>query len=543
MRRKVEKLYYVYLIAIGVWFIYLFISFRLNVEKNNSDSGYQFLKPYETYTLKDDKSPIGIRKEYFFEIPDVSGNYNALLFYSYHQNVRIYLENNKVYTMEPSQKNKLGDSPGCVWNTLFFERENTGKALRVVLYPAYSSAADWVPKFYFGNRRDILKEIVRRDIPEIILSALAIFIGILYIILGVIYSRDFNTDNGLIHLGGFAVLVGVWKLADTEIFGFVNIKFPAFSQLTFLTLMLLVIPFILYIKHFFHERYQKIWFWVCVENFVQIAILVFMQIFRLADFRQTLIWTHISIVFTIVLTVALSIHQGHRDGWNKKLKNSIIIMACCFLGATVDIIWYYIVPMSEATVMAMLCFGAYILLLGVSSMREVKGLLRIGIEAQHYEDVAYHDQLTGLLNRASYADAVSGGEYNVERTIVIMFDLNDLKKCNDQLGHEKGDIYIRESARIIKECFGDVGKCFRTGGDEFCALIQDCGLEECRKRVQQLRDLEAKFNASGQGINMQIALGYEVYNQRLDYDIGDTVGRADKAMYREKYAMKEGRVR
>lgn len=103
---------------------------------------------------------------------------------------------------------------------------------------------------------------------------------------------------------------------------------------------------------------------------------------------------------------------------------------------------------------------------------------------------------------------------------------------------KKGDVYIKESARQINECFGDIGKCYRMGGDEFCVLIMGGNLEECRRRKSRLQEMVRDFNEKQTDIHMGIACGYELYDKRIDFDINDTSRRADKMMYREKFSMK-----
>ncbi|MBR1931520.1 MAG: GGDEF domain-containing protein [Lachnospiraceae bacterium] len=543
MKKGVERFYYIFLMGVLVWFLYLMVSYRLDVVKQTTDFGYHLVNNYTVDTYKDSNSPTGIRQEYTFQIQDVDENYNFLLFYTYHENVKIYLDNERIYKMEPARQSALGKSPGCIWNSVFFQQEDNGKILRIVITPVYNSAVGWVPQFYFGNRYDVLMKIVVADVPDIFLSVVAIFIGALYIMFGSINYRNSDAGNGLVKLGCFSVLIGVWKLTDAEVFGFLSIRYPAISQVTYMALMLIGIPFVLYIKDLFNEKYHKIWDGICIENLVQIAVVIFLQIFRIADLRQTLFLTHIAIVVIISLAVMLSVVQGHTEGWNSKLKNNLLGMFICFLGAASDILWYYISPDSEVTVLAMFCFVVYIIVLGFSSLKDAKNLMAIGMRALHYEEVAYHDQLTGLYNRTAYAEAIASGEYNEEKCIVMMFDLNDLKKCNDVLGHDQGDIYIRESARIIQKCFGDLGNCYRTGGDEFCALMRNCSLAVCRERIKLMHTKVEAFNATDTQIHMQIACGCEVYDRRIDYDIGDTLRRADKAMYREKYAMKHGETR
>jgi diguanylate cyclase (GGDEF)-like protein len=62
-------------------------------------------------------------------------------------------------------------------------------------------------------------------------------------------------------------------------------------------------------------------------------------------------------------------------------------------------------------------------------------------------------------------------ERDFEGYVIVTFDLNNLKQCNDQYGHRAGDEYIINAAHIIEDNFERYGKCYRIGGDEFCCII------------------------------------------------------------------------
>ena len=102
-----------------------------------------------------------------------------------------------------------------------------------------------------------------------------------------------------------------------------------------------------------------------------------------------------------------------------------------------------------------------------------------------------------------------------------------------------GDKYIKESARIISECFGDSGRCYRMGGDEFCILLRNHSLEDCKQRIKRMKEKAEKYNRENSDVLIKIACGYELYDKRLDYDINDTSRRADRMMYHEKFSMKQ----
>ena len=78
MKQTIEKVYYGFLIAVGVWILYLFISFRLDVIEHVRDGGFQTITDYEVNTYRDKGSPTGVRVEYVFQLNEIGENYNYL---------------------------------------------------------------------------------------------------------------------------------------------------------------------------------------------------------------------------------------------------------------------------------------------------------------------------------------------------------------------------------------------------------------------------------------------------------------------------------
>ena len=90
---------------------------------------------------------------------------------------------------------------------------------------------------------------------------------------------------------------------------------------------------------------------------------------------------------------------------------------------------------------------------------------------------AFHDGLTGLANRALFADRVGHAVARREgpgRMLAVMFvDLDDFKTVNDSLGHAVGDELLVHVAGRIRECLRPEDTAARLGGDEFAVLIED----------------------------------------------------------------------
>ena len=124
---------------------------------------------------------------------------------------------------------------------------------------------------------------------------------------------------------------------------------------------------------------------------------------------------------------------------------------------------------------------------------------------------------------------------------VFIFDLNDLKKCNDQFGHENGDIYISSVSKIISEAFGVDGKCYRIGGDEFCVLMQYTGQNEIDSKLRIIQKKIRELNRKKFVVNMSVSAGYAVYDENIDEDLDATMKRADTMMYENKQKFKQNR--
>jgi diguanylate cyclase (GGDEF)-like protein/PAS domain S-box-containing protein len=90
---------------------------------------------------------------------------------------------------------------------------------------------------------------------------------------------------------------------------------------------------------------------------------------------------------------------------------------------------------------------------------------------------AFHDPLTGLANRALFADRVDHALARLGRTglrvAVLLIDLDGFKDVNDSLGHEAGDQMLCTVAETLHACIRPGDTVARLGGDEFAILMED----------------------------------------------------------------------
>lgn len=170
------------------------------------------------------------------------------------------------------------------------------------------------------------------------------------------------------------------------------------------------------------------------------------------------------------------------------------------------------------------------------------------------------DALTGLMGANKYHEFKTELAEKPPKTLgVIVFDVNDLKYYNDNKGHQAGDIllqkaadsflYISEENMCRKPCEKPAGAeacddsvpclnmhIFRTGGDEFVALIPNCSEGELFGVIAIWKEKLAELNAADDGIHCSIAYGAAFGKGK--YRIGDVLQLADDRMYGEKQRMK-----
>ncbi|SCX17535.1 diguanylate cyclase (GGDEF) domain-containing protein [Lachnospiraceae bacterium YSD2013] len=155
------------------------------------------------------------------------------------------------------------------------------------------------------------------------------------------------------------------------------------------------------------------------------------------------------------------------------------------------------------------------------------------------------DALTGIKNRNAFLESleeINGDIIKGKSTkpfAVLVCDVNGLKHINDTRGHSFGDEVIKRAARMICETFKH-SPVFRTGGDEFVAVLTDGDYEKRDKLLEALREVSLKNAKTRTG--PEVASGMAEYRAGIDKNFNNVYERADAEMYENKKAMKANKV-
>jgi len=161
------------------------------------------------------------------------------------------------------------------------------------------------------------------------------------------------------------------------------------------------------------------------------------------------------------------------------------------------------------------------------------------IAVERVEYLAFHDSLTALPNRARFnvvlAQAVEHAERYGQKFSVFFIDLDRFKQINDTLGHDAGDLLLREVGKRLAASLGQGHTVARLGGDEFVVLLNDFSADRLTSLLAQqiLTAISRPIAINGQELRVTASIGIS----RFGIDGSDELTlmkHADIALYQAK---------
>lgn len=218
-----------------------------------------------------------------------------------------------------------------------------------------------------------------------------------------------------------------------------------------------------------------------------------------------------------------------------------------------DLGWYLVVHQDNVeklsagkiTAPSIVIFVVGLLMMGVVFMVISIKEQKASRELEQRNKMSITDEMTGLFNRRAYEEDIKKiKEKNLSSDYtIIMMDVNGLKAVNDKIGHNAGDELIIASANCMQTTFSEFGRVYRTGGDEFIAMLQIS--------KNQLTDALKTFDhivSNWKGLfidELAISKGVVICRDHSELDFKEQMELADKLMYQDKdaYYKKTGRDR
>ncbi len=431
-----------------------------------------------------------------------------------------------------------GKAPGTNWICVPLETTDAGAVIEIHFYTNYSDGSAYIDDMSVGNAVGSLRSTFSGMLLGTILCLLMLFFGAaLIIVFTMVRLFTKNMPAELLYLGLWVFFTSIWSMSELRVMQLFTARNAGiFHNLTCTSLMLIAMPIILYFKKDLDRRSRLIVPGLMILTALNFLVCTVLHFTGIADFHETLLFTQITIGICAVFVIYANIMRLFKNPEHSKTDiPPAICMMLVAVGGVLDIAMYKLGISKDSSLLTRIALFLYAIALGVNSVMYIIQMMRKGMKADIVAHLAYEDGLTGLGNRTAYSERLE--EITGSVSVIFVFDINNLKYVNDNIGHQAGDELIKTGADIILSVFGKIGKCYRTGGDEFVCLGEGNNIDAeaiSEEFYTQIRT----FNKSGVlGFPLMIALGWEKYDGEGNIELA--VDSADHKMYQKKLELKQ----
>ena len=558
--KRVLSLVLIYLLGIlGMFSLVVVINMtRNNPTLSDPKSTYQSISEFWTLDEEGTKA-VDVNKlgkymdpktgmlSIYYKVPELRAD-TSLMYRSKDVYTRILQDGNIIYETSVYDSPYYNKSPGNLWNMLNVDAKYSGKVLEMQIIMVYDTSAVTLDSLYLGDKADIIIGLCEDNAFGIMVSILLMLLGCVLLVIDFLptYGRVKKKHN-LWWIGIYALITGVWGMIETNIMQFFVEDMRMLQLLDNLLSMLSTVPLVVYIHTEYEILKNKIIRILCYISALYGVLCVIVQYSPGKDVHSLLmpssgvmITTDIAMCIWLVRKCLILIKK-------KKSATNCILMTIgvCSICACATLEAVSSIHMDKLDRAEYIRVGMLVLCIcfGVASQLETYKVIGRGLQYEFVSKLAYLDGLTGLGNRTAYLESLDSYKKNekVFKELGIIYrDVNNLKKVNDGLGHEYGDRLICSAAKIIENSFGEFGKAYRIGGDEFCVLVEGNSIKEnYKKAVETFQMLIEKANQKEEkDFTIQIAHGFSVCENFDEAGVEEAIAKADSEMYHNKAVLK-----
>ncbi len=461
--------------------------------------------------------------------------------------INIFINDEPIYTT--AKNGSIGGLPGFD-NYIFTDipYSSEGGVLKLEIYKTEYALGMSIRRIELGSGIIILNDLQRESIIPLILGELFFFLGITLILLGVFTRKKLQNYLSSIFFGIFLVFMAASIMLDTS-WIYAMVKNTVFIENTSKLCLAACAPaFIAFIDSFYTvEHYYPLKILVAVSS-VMVVVFFILQITGVIQGAALgLIIQLIITVCCITVVEEMFVFMIRLHWTNLPRKQIYYIAAFVFILCVIFDIGMYYGWSNDSGDMTLSCLGLIFLTVTTvtSLFEEVLEMIKLGIQAGKIGQIAFTDANTGIGNVAAFKakfDDLESRKTSFKFIGIIQFDVNNLKVINDSKGHEAGDLLIKTAANIINQAFGFAGTCYRTGGDEFVAILTgDHAPIVCEEAIYKFNKLIDKFNDNpNKPFDLRIAHGVAYYQNDMteNMTLKEVHKMADERMYSNKKMLK-----
>lgn len=545
-----KRIVFCYMTAVGVLLlmVILMLVFRNGYQPAYGLKEYTDVRNSWTYENGEPADLSSLKKEsagpvsIFFRIPQMDES-ESLIYWSQNVYTKVLLDGKLIYETDVMNSDRF---PGSRWNIVTLGPDQAGRTLQLQVTAGYDNENLTLNHVYWGDRAAIILSMFGRKLVALLVSMTICLVGIFMIVLDISINHGKTRKNhGLLCLGFFALCIGIWCLIETGVIQFVIGDALVLQAIDNIMLILSVLPMVLYADctyGIFRYRILRVF---CVLQLIYLLFCIVLPAAGVVDWHSLLPIARLFMGICACVFIAGVIRVNailYRKG-RRTYATHLQLMGIGALGVSVVLELVRFKAVDSADNALVLRFGLliFVICFAISSQFRTYELITQGMEYDNVHRLAYSDVMTQLGNRMAYMERLKEcvGLHTLKLGIVFM-DVNNLKKVNDAYGHEEGDALIRMAAEVIRKSFGDYGRIYRIGGDEFCVLMDTNPEESYVTAKDEFQKLIHQINDSGEyPYHLQIAHGFAWCEADSMVTVENTVKSADEKMYLDKVQLKK----
>lgn len=469
-------------------------------------------------------------EEYACIVPKNRGNELVLAVKGYNDNMKVFVNEKEIYTYKDENYEK-----GPYWRWVELPKYALGKKLTLQI--GSNNKKDTVGlegNVYFGPKSEVYLTLLKENIYALFWGEIILLVALAICISSVWMSKRVagSVLKGGLYLGLFTLMVGIWIVTDSYVTQLGTEKMAAMYFISVISLTLIPYFLLKFIRKmmFYETKGITILYHLHLLNAVVNSIFYLFNLFPI----HRLFWVTQILILISVVVVLVSATIEIRKYENKEMKKIsfgiviLLLAVCCSFG------FYFFTSSSYYAIAACVGVSVFIVCLIVAAVDRLHYYLVVSASAEEYQRIAHTDIMTRMGNRLAFTEQQE--EYKGKINACVVLDINNLKKANDNYGHEVGDKLIVDAADCIKEAFGKIGNCYRIGGDEFSVIllhVMEADVEAGFERLEKQLALRNK----DRDIPIRIAYGYAM-KKKESTTFQELFNKADSNMYDKKQEMK-----
>lgn len=457
------------------------------------------------------------------------------------------LDDQVIYVYEDSlfpRNDQMANRLNCIW-TLPARPE--GKTLALT-YRNVDNGRFEINDILIGRSSDIMEHHLAES-AALLINVFLMLVMAAVAVLAFVYLRHIHmTDMRFLDVAAFLVICGIWCATDSSLMQNLTGLSPVTNYISFYAFMMMAVPMLHFIQRTGEMAAYRVLDVLIFAAYLNAIGQTLVNYFFGVPMIQMLFLTHIQLFASVSVSIGLLIKE-YREKKEHQLYS--ILRALFVLGASglFAILLYWALEITYYDYIYELGILIFIYMLLFQIVSNMAQSMKFKMEMLIYRRLAKEDRLTGLANRLSfdeYMKEIENMEDGCRNAVLIFMDINGLKRVNDRYGHNAGDELLVSASQIIRRTFGEIGRCFRLGGDEFCVIIPCSG--NSGEDFFAVFDSEIeKYNKTGK-YYLEIARG-SCWRRKEDgslLSISDWKYEADQRMYEDKsrrheLARKDGR--